>query len=301
MGKDSHIEWTHSTFSVWEGCEKVSPACKNCYAETRAIRFGHGGKSGVHLPLWGPDSVRKFRSERYWNQPRRWNREAEAAGERHRTFCMSLGDLFEILPDTNPNTPAMVEARERLWKLIEETPFLDWLLLTKRPENIDGLMPARWRAAGSWPFNVWLGATVESQEYAEKRLPVLLRQPAAIHFLSCEPLLENIDLGAWIHDIDWLIGGGESGADARPTKIEWARSLRDQAVAANKPYLWKQWGMWKPHIEMSDEDKAKFANAQTLFEGEELMVRVNNKKEACRLLDGEDWTQYPTPSLPRAA
>lgn len=272
MGKSSKIEWTHHTFNAWEGCEKVSPACKNCYAETRAVRFGHS-KGGKHLPLWGPGSRRKWRSDAYWRQPLKWNREAAELGERHRVFCMSLGDVFEILPVDHPDLHEHAVARMRLLELIEKTPHLDWLLLTKRPENIAPILNP-WTAT-----NVWLGTTVENPETAEQRIPHLLAYPAAVYFVSCEPLLAATDLSRWLrmgtvcecdhsaprHErctpddpeawircnagtrhIDWVIDGGESGRGARPPHPDWFRAHRNQCAEAGVPYLFKQWGEWAP-------------------------------------------------------
>src|SRR5262249_25573445 len=122
-----------------------------------------------------------------------------------------------------------------------------WLILTKRPQNIARMAP--W--GKDWPANVWLGTTVETQKLAEKRLPFLLRNPAAIRFLSCEPLLGNIDLRGWfkrsgLHTIDWIIAGGESGPRSRPMHPDWALNLLRQCQAFNVPFHFKQWGQWVP-------------------------------------------------------
>ena len=126
MGKDSRIEWTHHTFNPWWGCVKVSPAYKHCYAEGWAKRVG--------LDVWGARAPRRFFSDAHWREPLKWNRGAETAGERRRVFCASMADVFEARDDLNP-------WRERLWQLIEATPFLDWLLLTKRPEHVGNCVP----------------------------------------------------------------------------------------------------------------------------------------------------------------
>ena len=178
MAKNSHIEWTHHTFNPWWGCSKVSPACDNSYADLWAKRMGY--------QIWGAKATRRFFSDAHWNEPRLWNKEAKAARRRERVFCASMADVFELRPELNA-------ARKRLWALIEDTPCLDWLLLTKRPQNIDCMAP--W--SNEWPINIWLGVSVENQTFAKKRLPFLLKQPAAIRFLSCEPLLGPIDLRAW--------------------------------------------------------------------------------------------------------
>lgn len=243
-------------------------------------------------------------SEAYWKQPLRWNREATAAGERRRVFCSSLADVFE-------DRPELIEPRQRLFRLIQDTPNLDWLLLSKRPENVLNLIRLaiktidkavltgynspyetsskrkgnlrnlqlsnleasslaslrEWLSNwldGQPPSNVWLGTSVENQEQADKRIPELLKIPATVRFLSCEPLLgpvslrsiplrdggtlnalKGIDVRYQCHyagKIDWVICGGESGPDARPMRTEWARSLARQCETATVPFFFKQWG-----------------------------------------------------------
>ena len=247
MAKDSGIQWTTHTFNPWWGCEKVSPACKHCYAESFAKRVGKS--------VWGgADSERRFFGAQHWNEPIKWNRDALKAGERHRVFCASMADVFEDRRDLD------VE-RAKLWPLIAATPALDWLLLSKRwgSADIANMVPREW--ADGWPANVWAGATVEDQEQAEKRIPALLRVPAAISFLSMEPLLAPVDLSIYIgagaghrgsfmalhHEArhrrpSWIILGGESGARARAIDLGWIRSLRDQARHAGVAVFVKQFG-----------------------------------------------------------
>lgn len=184
--ENTAIAWCNHTFNPWEGCQRASPGCENCYAETRDRRFT-GGKH------WGPNGVRRVTSASNWHQPRKWNTEAEKAGKRARVFCASLADVFE-------DRPELVEPRARLFALIAETPWLDWLLLTKRPENMVRLAPAAW--ADGWPANVWAGTTVEDQRRADERIPLLLEVPARVRFLSMEPLLEAVALGEWIERYD---------------------------------------------------------------------------------------------------
>ena len=137
--------------------------------------------------------------------------------------------------------------RIRLWELIESTPCLDWSLLTKRPQNVESMVP--W--GDQWPLNVWLGTTVENQTFADKRLPFLLKNPAMVRFLSCEPLLGSLDLSPWfrkkgLHSIDWVIAGGESGPSSRPTHPDWAASILHQCQRAKVPFHFKRWGHWVP-------------------------------------------------------
>jgi protein gp37 len=220
--KNSSIEWTHHTFNPWQGCTKVSAGCAHCYAETLSNRWGKD--------LWGPGKERQRTSAAYWRQPIAWDKEAEKAGERRRVFCASMADVFD-------------EAAPLMWKgdlmlLIEKTPSLDWLLLTKRPENARGMFRDFW-----FPYvfhNVWLGVSCEDHPSYVSRNNSLSQISAKVRFLSCEPLLGKITLGARLPD--WVIVGGESGPKARPMEVEWARYLRDQCSAAGIPFFLKQMG-----------------------------------------------------------
>lgn len=299
MGKITKVEWADHTFNCWRGCSKVSEACRNCYAEKQAKR------NPSVLGIWGDSGTRVVASESAWKEPLKWDRAAKAAGERHRVFCASMADVFEDwdgrIQDHNgrhlwisdrgtrgwefddgsagfafEKRPAtMQDIRQRLFDLIDATPNLDWLLLTKRPENIAAMMPpavcTTCRGTGWWetgPYsgkcicqgarlyrhNVWLGTTVENQQTADDRIPHLLRVPAKVHFLSCEPLLGQVDLDCWPESgcsrcwlddepgIDWVIAGGESGPHARPSHPEWFRSLQRQCAAAGVPFFMKQMG-----------------------------------------------------------
>ena len=222
MAENSGIEWTHHTFNPWIGCTKVSAACDHCYAEAWDKRFG-----GTR---WGPHAPRK--RTKTWGNPVRWNRAAEAQRIRYRVFCASLADVFDNHKSIDPAW------RRELWALIRRTPRLDWLLLTKRPQNIKKMLPADW--GDGWP-NVWLGTTVENREEMLRRAPALRAVPAAIRFWSAEPLVG--DIGAIPADAmpDWIITGGESGAHYRHADPSWFRSLRDQCAAAGVPFLFKQW------------------------------------------------------------
>jgi protein gp37 len=286
MAEQTAIEWTDHTFNPWWGCQRVSPGCQHCYAEALARRWG--------LALWGPAHAtpRRTFGDAYWAQPLRWEARAARAGVRRKVFCASMADVFEAIPD-------LAGERARLWRLIEQTPHLDWLLLTKRPENIATLVPAAWLDR---PLpNVWYGTSVESQEYAAQRIPHLLAVPAVVRFLSCEPLLGPVDLttipmrlghrhepgcvnaltGEWWPamgdaaaeatgraidhpSIGWVIAGGESGPGYREVRPEWARALRDQCRAAGVAFFWKQWS-------------GRYHGARG------------------RELDGQPWEQFPAP------
>lgn len=275
--KNSKIEWTHHTFNPWWGCERVSPACKHCYAETLAHRFG--------LDVWGKFSDRRWLSDAYWRQPLAWDRQAREQRTRARVFCASMADVFEDRRDLDP-------WRERLWALIALTPNLDWLLLTKRPECVAGLVP--WDAV--WPDNVWLGATVENQKWADRRAPLLIKFPAAVRFVSCEPLLGSVDLSPWLkgpaeRTIDWVIAGGESGHHARPMSPEWLKALRDQCRVHSVAFHFKQWGNWLP-VPPSKVNGHKCRTLRSTV-GEPIQLVNIGKNAAGRRLDGREWNQLP--------
>lgn len=254
MAELSKIEWTDHTFNPWIGCTKVSVgpkgACVNCYAEvatpTRAMHIG-----------WGPGKPRHRTSHSTWELPRRWERNAEAFqtehGRRQRVFCASLADVFD-----NEVDPTW---RADLFRLIRETPSLDWLLLTKRIGNAtsmihDALTRAHLRTSREpfWPWpNVWIGSTVVTQEEVDRDVPKLLETPAHIRFLSCEPLLEEITFAGrwidhpnpavhenWLERIDWVIVGGESGREPRPMAQQWVEAIRFECASLGVAFFMKQ-------------------------------------------------------------
>ncbi len=281
MAKNSNIEWTDHTFNPWWGCQKVSPACANCYAETWARRVG--------ADVWGAKSKRRFFGPNHWQEPLHWNTDAQREGQRKRVFCASMADVFEGRAELDA-------PRRRLWEVIRVTPWLDWLLLTKRPENIGRMAP--WTA--TWPANVWIGTSVENQEWAKKRLPLLLQHPAKRRFLSCEPLLGPLDLSSWtvkrpseLHPIDWIIAGGESGPNARPMLPGWARTLRDQCQQSGIPFHFKQWGHWAPVAGRRNRNTQTVLSFWDDVAGEEVYMEAKGKKQAGRRLDGTTWDEIP--------
>lgn len=352
MAENSKIEWTDHTFNPWRGCTKVSPGCAHCYAETLSLR------NPAVLGQWGPGKPRVLASEQMWKQPLKWNKFAaeckviggklyhewgrsafkdepktvmafhkpvgsreipleeweQGESYRPRVFCASLADWLddEVQADWLTNL---------MWT-IGSTPHLDWLLLTKRPQNWKKRMEAALACAsgqpthsiitdwlgGHAPPNVWLGTTVEDQARANERIPLLLSIPAKVRFLSCEPLLGPVDLGwpvagAPAHfwkggvptendRIHWVICGGESGGPkARPMHPDWARSLRDQCAAAQVPFFFKQWGEYQAfdasecRTNVTKETKIS-ADRLTGFD------RVG-KAKAGRLLDGIEHNDFP--------
>lgn len=317
MAKDSAIEWTHHTFNIVWGCLKISPGCEHCYAETLAKRYGHD--------VWGPAKTteRRTMSESYWKQPLIWNKVAKALEQRQRVFCSSMADVFEDHPTNNRERP-------KLWRLIEETPWLDWLLLTKRPENISTMIADDW-LTGGFPRNIWLGTSAENQRYLESRWDTLQSEThylnPSVLFLSLEPLLgpidlrpalEEIDLGDeehtwWTRPVDWVIVGGESGPNARPMHPGWVRSLRNQCQEAGVPFLFKQWGEYYPtanfHSWTYYLSKARNRDFDRLIAADGFESQRSNdyeratyplagvkrvgKKAAGRLLDGSEWNGFP--------
>ncbi len=322
MAKNSNIEWTDHTFNGWRGCTKVSPGCANCYAEKLVTQRLNGE--------WGPGRPRQLASDAMWREPLKWNAEAAARIEslrpgmsrvdapltRPRVFCSSLADWLD---DEVP-----VEWLARLMRLIAVTPHLDWLLLTKRPQNFRARLNAAYSAPGmgsgkpemDWlwhwangygcvPANVWIGTSVEDQKRADERIPELLKIPARVRFLSCEPLLGPVSLGGTGFQIDmgrrlsdpvttnihWVIVGGESGPDARPMHPAWARSLRDQCAAAGVPFFFKQWGEWAPaELCFTNGCGPQFWR---VWPDDAKSYRIG-KKTAGRLLDGVEHNGFPT-------
>lgn len=211
MGELSKIQWTTHTFNPWIGCDKVSAGCKNCYAE---VETSSRVSKARGLPLWGPKAARH--RTKTWGDPKRWNRKAFEARagaefrgvqyERPRVFCASLCDVFEGRGDLDP-------WRAELWPLIEACDELDWMLLTKRPENILRMVPAVWLK--SLPSHVWIGTSVEDQDAADERIPHLLNVPARVRFLSMEPLLAGVDLSTWIAPVS-RCGGCSSEHEGMP-------------------------------------------------------------------------------------
>jgi protein gp37 len=339
MGTNSAIEWTTHTFNPWEGCTKVSAGCKNCYAKNRNARFGGGT-----APNWGPGAPRRRTSLANWLAPLRWNRLASPVSNtdgltpcdpysRPRVFCASLADWLD---DEVP-----FEWLADLLDMIRRTPNLNWLLLTKRPQNWRPRL-SKWRNSqldmmscpklprdlydwvnnwlqGTTPSNVWVGTSVENQEMADERIPILLSIPAVVRFLSCEPLLGFVDLtlpstvmpggynslkpyrpvGCTIPEqprIHWVICGGESGPDARPMHPDWARSLRDQCAAAGVPFFYKQTGEWGSGFDLV-EDTRGVKGLKYFPDLDRTFARVG-KKAAGRLLDGVTHDAFPQPFTP---
>jgi len=310
MSANTKIEWADHTFNPWIGCTKVGPGCDNCYAKADF-------DDRKHRVTWGAGQARS--RTKTWGDPVRWNKQHLSFGIKHgrkqRVFCASLADVFD-----NEVPQAW---RDDLFRLISETPNLDWLLLTKRIGNAidmigDALLQEPRLKAGecraaSWPWpNIWLGATICTQEEADRDIPKLLAVPAAKRFLSMEPLLGPVDLERprpgpdmdqgggnmicqpWLiqSGIDWIIVGGESGSNARPMHPDWVRSLRDQCEAAGVPFFFKQWGWFRPTTADFVVDDRQVCAVIHRFDDGQRMAKVG-KKAAGRLLDGREWNGVP--------
>lgn len=256
---DGHVVHGH-TFNGWHGCAKKSRGCRFCYADTLSKRYGRH--------IWGRKADR-IRTKAPWTDVHKWNQAAQKAGDPALVFASSMADVFEDHRQLPP-------WRADLWDVIEQTRWLVWLLLTKRPENIIKMVPTAWLAPGGWPANVWPGASLESQRYAPERIPPLIQLwQAPVRFLSVEPMVGRVDLTkvdcgpAGVLDaltanitqgpepadtyriggpINWVIGGGESGGKgiARMHPV-WLSDLAVQCANAHVPFFAKQTGTLLAH------------------------------------------------------
>lgn len=235
MPANSKIEWTDGTWNPVTGCTKVSPGCAHCYAETITLRFKRGGPflPGLSTIKLHPDRLGLPLS---WRAPRR-------------IFVNSMSDLFH---DEVP-----LSFIQDIFNVMREAERHTFQILTKRHERLQEISESL-----DWPTNVWLGVSVENQYWAERRIPILKEVPAAIRFLSVEPLLKRTNLKPFLDEINWVIVGGESGHRSRPLDADWVRLIRDDCQIANVPFFFKQWGGRTPS-----------SNG--------------------RVIDGKVWSQYP--------
>jgi protein gp37 len=249
----------------------IDPACRGCYARAHAENpFWWGGQT--MFPVWVHDARRRFFDEKHYLEPLKWNRAAEKSRKPEHVFCMSMGDWAEGRPDQHPYLD------KYLFPIIEETQWLIWLLLTKRPQIAGKIVPERWQRDG-WPKNAWPSVSAVTQQWWDIRLPHLLTIRALRHFVSAEPLMERIDMRltekvmecqqcqgkglrnekpcrvcldsaagqAYFSRPSWIIVGGQSGTQARPMHPDWPRAIRDQCVAVGVPFFFTQWGDWAPN------------------------------------------------------
>jgi protein gp37 len=249
VAENSRIAWTDHSFNPWTGCQRVSKGCVHCYAETWAKRTGRD--------IWGAKGKRKRTSKSIWAKPKTWNHVAVLERRPRKVFCASLADVFEDAPGPN-------EWRGDVWELIRACPWLDFQLLTKRPENIAAMLPDDW--GRGWP-NVWLGTSIEDREVVE-RARVLSAVPAFVRFISYEPAIGPVFYDDWttgdkplafwsdegpsarangesppqldLEGIHWLIAGGESGPGHREMKLEWAMDARAECEQEGVAFFFKQ-------------------------------------------------------------
>ena len=271
MAEKSKIAWTDATWTPWSGCTPVSEGCANCYVYREKRQFGQDPAAVVR------SSDKTFYAPLKWLEPRY-------------IFACSWGDFFH---------PAADAWRPDAWDVVRRCPQHTWLLLTKRPELVAARLP------DDWPMpHVALGVTAENQRRFDERMPVLLEIPAAMWFVSIEPMLGPLNIAPWLTApiyrgdegtwgyerpwLNWVIAGGESGPKARPTHPDWVRSVRDQAVAAGVPFNFKQWGESIPVGQRMANDVIVRRH------GDDEFVRVG-KKNAGRYLDGEIWDERPAP------
>lgn len=304
MGETTGISWSDTTWNPWMGCTKVSEACKHCYMFRDANRYG-----------WDPTVVRRSKTR----FDAILDRKRFPAGKK--VFTCSWSDFFH---------PGADEWRQEAWEIIRQRSDLILQILTKRPERILDHLPADW--GNGWP-NVWIGVTAENQQRADQRIPLLLEVPAAVHFASCEPLLGPIgldplwlrpspstafldgritpDMPAWTrfgaYALKWLITGGESGPQARPSHPDWFRSLQDQCQQAGVAFHFKQWGEHLPVYDRDREDPdwcnvpklaqherwLNLAGGQGFHGDRVVLMRRVGVKHAGRELDGKVWDEMP--------
>lgn len=327
--RGSKIEWTDMVWNPTSGCSKVSAGCQNCYAERFAWRLA--GRCGY--PANNPFQVtlhpKRLEEPLHWRKPKR-------------VFVNSMGDLFHEAVDEKfiAKVFAIMDlARQHTYCILTKRPGRAFQLLTDedfqfhvgwfQSQAVREFGLPRPEQVGPWPLrNVWLGVSVENQEAADERIPLLLQTPAAVRFISAEPLLGPVDLELYLpyHNhplkdewhrngyhirrlnigitegtLDWIICGGETGPGARPMHPDWARILRDQAVTAGVPFFFKSWGEWVPYRDngplppecsyVSYDGQIRPGDAEDL-DTDACMGRVG-KKRAGRLLDGRTWDEYP--------
>lgn len=217
MAEHSKIGWTDHTQNFWWGCHKVSEECQFCYIAAIMRRGGFE-------PFQGPMRTKN------WDNPRRWNRAAICNSPRPRVFTCSMSDFFH---------PGADQWRDEAWRVISECRNLDWLVLTKRADRIEECLPKDWGAG--YP-NVWLGVTAGCNASLH-RVRTLLSIPAAIRFISAEPLLERLDLRSYLSGIDWVITGCERARKGkrRVMDLEWVRDIDSQCRAAEVAHFFKQY------------------------------------------------------------
>lgn len=275
MAEFTKIEWVDHTFNPWIGCTRISDACDNCYAASMSHRRGWA--------RFETGAPRKRTTAAYWRQPLLWNKKAAARGMREKVFGPSLADPF----DPEVDDPW----RRDYLEVIEATPWLDYILLTKRPQVAVKFFDGR-----KVPDNLWPGITAENQKMLDLRMRSLATIDARVLVVSAEPVLGPLDASLWMpnfraseeNKIGWVIAGGESGPKARPSHPDWFRKLRDQCQATDVPFFFKQWGEWRGYAPTEHKPAGRWHN----WNGGHVSVRVG-KKAAGAELDGREWREVP--------
>lgn len=294
--RDGGIIWTEETWNPLRGCSPVSEGCRNCYAARMAARFCKPGEpyEGLISPGGGWNNHVKLVPE-VLEKPLHWKRP-------RMIFVNSMSDLFhEAVPD---------EFIREVFNVMVQASAINhnghtFQVLTKRPHRMM-YFARRYTDSMSNPIlpycpRIWLGVSAENQKAADERIPLLVQTPAAVRFVSCEPMLGPVDLqySAFngtdsiksLEGLHWVIVGGESGPGARPMHPDWARGLRNQCQAAGVPFLFKQWGEWVPPMdgavneEITDGGLGKESHRRCMFKV--------GKKSAGRLMDGRTWDEFP--------
>jgi protein gp37 len=324
VAETTTIEWTRNddgtpgrTWNPATGCTKISAGCDNCYAETIAERFrGHAAfPKGFDVQL----RHEKVNDPLTWRKPTRvfvnsmsdlFHQDIDAAW---------IADIFAVMAAAQKHTFQLLTKRHaRMRHLLNDPAFVDQV---RSRAHGKGLPADQWQ----WPLtNVWLGVSVEDQKWADIRIPALLHTPAAVRFLSCEPLLGPVDLKQAVipmgserghgltasyvhaggcctnrlHGIDWVIAGGESGRKARAMHPDWARGLRDQCAQASIPFFFKQWGEWAPtgYLVIGGTSRGAYLIGDPVDDlGHRVEVHRIGKKAAGRELDGRTHDAFPAP------
>lgn len=293
MGKDTAIEWAHHTKNLWWGCTEVSEECEDCYAEVQSTWLG--------FKIWGADSPRRLLKQQI-EDVLMWDVAAKHAGEQHRVFWESMGDIMEDRRELDA-------PRKLAFDVMERTPNLIHLLLTKRPQNYMKLLPAEWLVKPR--ANVWGGTTV-GLEKSMWRVLGLVMTPFARRFISHEPAIGPCDFSPYLRRIDWIISGGKSGRRRpRPAHPQWFRDVRDDCCEAGIAWFFKQWGEYLPFDQREINKNQHWSGAVKtiqmrdglIFDGEvegwasafvKMMPAVGvGKKIAGRRLDGVEYSQIP--------
>lgn len=255
------IEWAQATWNPITGCTPVSEGCANCYARRMATRLR--GRYGYPAD----DPFRIVYHHKKYGEPLRWKKP-------RLIFVCSMGDLFHKDVDAG--------YLSGIFWVMKKAKQHTFLLLTKRPENVP-------RHKSWWDKNIWLGVSAENQQRADERIPILLQIPAAVRFVSVEPMLGPVVLPSRYAVLDWVICGGETGPGARPMRSDWARSLRDQCQETGVPFFFKRWGKYGPRghgLGVYEGARPKY-----WFGGEP--VFHENTFTRKRLLDGREWNDIP--------